>query len=135
LQGDVKDAFERLKGTAFVEAAGIDPLFQAATLDALGEHARNTAQISDVIATDDVRVQTQIHPGFALTDEILFLALRLEEIELGTLDGQRRIPSSVEYFVDGPHAAFAEYAFDLVLVDDHVARLPDLGVLRVTGIV
>src|SRR5208282_2206092 len=92
--------------------------------DILGKHARNAAQRTNVVATDDVGMETQVDPGLAFASEVFLLLFRLEIFATRTLDGEVDVPSPVVDTIDQAHAATLVDLLHLVEVKNHIADFP-----------
>src|SRR5262249_17814619 len=108
-----------------------DPLRKRAPIDIFDEHARYAAQHTNVIASDDIRMQANlIDPLFCFPDEV-FDSRRTSRLGRNDrLDGQFLLPLAMADEVHPPHAALGVSGLrtrkldNLIQVKDQVARLP-----------
>ena len=118
LDAEIANALERFLRAAFVQAAVLNPFPQGAVIHVLREYARHAAEAADIVATDDVRVKSEIDPGLALLLEIGGAVGAEHDAGLRAFHGKRHVPAAVDDFVDFAHPAFAQQAGNLVEAED-----------------
>ena len=126
LNGDVQHSLERLGMPARIEPPVINPVFETAAFDVLSKDPRDTAERTYVVATDDMRMQAEVDPGFAFPGESLPLRVCLKPGGQWRFDRQVHAPATVVDAIDQPHPAAFVNVIDLIQVEDDVARMPEI---------
>ena len=112
LYRDIKDPKADPPFRPHVERAVTDPVFETAVLHPLRKDRRDTADLTHVIARDNIRVQAEIDPVLAFCDELRFptVAPLGKEPRLRAFHRQLHIPAPVMDAPDTSHAPVHSFA-------------------------
>lgn len=111
-------------GAPCVQQALAEPVRQAATSDVLGKDAWNAPKPADVVAADDVRVETQMHPGLTFALKVRLVCFRLHKLRARAFHGQIHMPPPVVDMVHESHPTTRVDPFDLIEVQEDIADVP-----------
>ena len=106
LDNDVKNSLLYLFLGTFIKRPILNAVLQAAVVHPFGKDRRHTADITHIVAGDDIWMQAEVDPVLALFDEFLFppIAAFGKESWLWALHRQINIPALM---MNTPHTAHA----------------------------
>src|SRR5258708_24994827 len=108
LNRNIDYALQRLLLAAFIDLLCANQVSKAACFYKLREDARDTSEAANIIAADDVRMQTQVDPSLCFSLEVLNLLLRVEEFLSWRRGCQIHVPVAVMDSLGEPHSTTCE---------------------------
>ena len=102
LDRDIEQPLLHLRFRSVIKRAVLNMALKTAFIHPLRKDRRNPFDLTHIVARDDIRVQTKVHPELALIGKALLLYFRLEHLGPGPLHGEVHIPPRM---VDAPYRA------------------------------
>src|SRR5687768_385934 len=120
----VENLLQRLCGTALVEFFTSNRLRKILSLHILSKHTGNLSKRANVVATDDMGMESELDPVFRLAFESSFASGLCKNLSTRTLHRKIQIPFPVVNSVDNSHASLPNHVDYFVCIEDDFADMP-----------
>ena len=120
LDRDVKKPLPYFLPCSVIKRPVLDMALETPFRHPLRKDSRDTLDLTNVVARDNVRVQAEIDPVIAFIDKALLLCFRAESLRMGPFHGKVHIPAGVVHAPDSAHAASDRIGLHAVNAQQHV---------------